>query len=402
MSSFERVARPNTLIVTIPEDLSGLSHREFVDKLVQNFNADEILCVQFVPRCYARVTFSSLDVRNNAFLSGVFIDSTRLITIEADPLVIDVYLEHLPVEVSGDTVRAAFTPFGSIHEIVHLHYAGTSIRNGNRLLKMSLTSDVPVNLRILRYPCRVFYKGQPRPCSICRSSGHRAFDCPLRDVCRRCRKPGHFARDCVEGISAPTTDQDPVPPAGDDANDDVSDADNVDDDDDSDDDNLDDKLASGDEEVLNSAPAPSDSPRRTRSSTRNAKAEPTASSVDVSSPVDVPSPIPVSPPDESAPSSDPDPPDIVALFKSTYSQFALLLKDVDCYSALDLRSMTRRCIREDTATPEMYRNCYYSDHLGKDVLPSMSVFPAGRPPLHADITLSPKIAPASFPASCCP
>ena len=183
----------------------------------------------------------------------------------------DIYLEHLPNEVPDDVVCEAFRPFGAIHEIVHLKYVGSPIYTGTRLLKVALASDVPVNLRVMRYPCRVFYKGQPRPCAIGRSSDHRASDCPLRDVCRAFREPGHFARDCPGVVPAPPpseTVEEDVP------TDDVDDVpvpslieivDDINDDDDADyapsaddievDDDLDvedDVFGSGDDEVLQS------------------------------------------------------------------------------------------------------------------------------------------------------
>jgi len=192
----EKVERPNTLIVTIPDELSAASQGEIIDKLISSLSVDEISAIQFVPKCDVRNTFVSFDARNKAFMSGIVVGSTRLVTVEADPVFRDIYLEHLPVEVQNDLIVEALGRFGAVHEITDLRHAGTRIRNGTRSIKMSLASDIPVNLRILRYPCRVYYKGQPRPCSICRDFDHRAPDCPLRDVCRRCRQPGHFARDC--------------------------------------------------------------------------------------------------------------------------------------------------------------------------------------------------------------
>ena len=108
----EKVDRPNTLIATIPEELSALSEAELVDKLVSSLGADVIYCVQFVPKCYVRITFTSFDARNSAFLSGIHVDSTRLFTVEADPVFKDVYLEHLPVEVPDDAIVHALSPFG--------------------------------------------------------------------------------------------------------------------------------------------------------------------------------------------------------------------------------------------------------------------------------------------------
>ena len=120
------------------------------------------------------------------------------------------------------------------------------------LLPVSLASDIPVNLRVLRYPCRVLYRGQPRPCPICRSSCHRASSCPLRDKCRRCLQPGHFARDCES--ATPKSDPSYVP-------DDVSAAAAAaaaDDDDDvqSEKSDVSQEFANGDEEVVEAASAP--------------------------------------------------------------------------------------------------------------------------------------------------
>ena len=104
--------------------------------------------------------FSSFQARNRAFLSGIFVGSAHLYAVEADPIIRDVYLEHLPTEVPNEAVHNALGPVGTVHEIVDMKHAGTPIRNGTCLLKMSVASDIPVNLHVLCYPCRIFYKGQ--------------------------------------------------------------------------------------------------------------------------------------------------------------------------------------------------------------------------------------------------
>jgi len=354
----EKVDRPNTLIVTIPDELSAASQGEMVDMFVSSLGADEISAIQFVPKCYVRITFVSFDARNKAFMSGIMVGSTRLVAVEADPVFVDVQLEHLPVEVQNDAIIQALRRFGTVHEITHLKHAGTRIRNGTRLIKMSLASDIPVNLRILRYPCRVYYKGQPRPCSICRDFDHRAFDCPLRDVCRRCRQPGHFARDC--NLAAPVVQvpaavvEAPVPVTEDPVPVDSSDETFVSD--------------SAEADVLVTNVSDED-------------VAPPAAKRSCPEPLDVPEKM--------------DPKVIInahpATRRSCDSENAVYFED----GVIDMCRITRRVL-EDSATPEMYRECYYYDSERKSLLPSMTVFPCGRPLLSTAV-LDPKVVPRSFP-----
>ena len=44
--------------------------------------------------------------------------------------------------------------------------------------------------------CRVWYRGQPLICHLCKEEGHRAAVCPGGDKCRRCGEAGYMARHC--------------------------------------------------------------------------------------------------------------------------------------------------------------------------------------------------------------
>lgn len=66
--------------------------------------------------------------------------------------------------------------------------------------------------------------------------------------------------------------------------------------------------------------------------------------------------------------------------------------------SIDLHCLTRRCVIDDTATPEMYRECFYDDYALHGRLPVMSVFPPGRDPLPDDQHLCPYVLPATFPS----
>ena len=71
------------------------------------------------------------------------------------------------------------------------------------------------------YLCRVWYRGQPLICHLCKEEGHRAAVCPGRDKCRRCGETGHIARQCpnpwgtlVGHAPAPARGDDPAPGVG--------------------------------------------------------------------------------------------------------------------------------------------------------------------------------------------
>ena len=198
-----KVARPLTLILAVPEELCAVySRHEVFNRLLSVLGADNVSCVQFVPRRHVRVTFKTFAGRQAALQSGVVIDTYGLTLFEADPVSTEVCIEHLPFEVTDDVLRNALAPYGTINSVRLQKHAESEVLTGTRLVAMALTSDIPVNLRVLRYPCRVLYRGQPRPCPICRDDAHRAYSCPLRGICRRCYKPGHFARNCMSARAA--------------------------------------------------------------------------------------------------------------------------------------------------------------------------------------------------------
>ena len=228
-----RVPRPLTLIAALPQVLvSSFSRHDLAAKLLAALNPDLVSCLQFVPKHFVRITLKSFESRQAVLLSGITIESCVLTIFEADPVSVEVSVEHLPIEVTDQDLCDAFTPFGAIQDVRFQKFADSDVLTGTRVLTMSLTCDIPVNVRVLRYPCRVFYRGQPRPCPICRDEGHRASACSLRDRCRRCLQPGHFARDCVAALSE-----------------EVSTDEEYEDDDDE-------EFATGDEEVVAAAPAP--------------------------------------------------------------------------------------------------------------------------------------------------
>ena len=98
----------------------------------------------------------------------------------ADRPTISVYLCDLPVEISDDSVRSALKSFGDVFSVRSTVYKDfPSIRNGTRVLLMSVKQPIPSSLNVLGFTCRTWYPGQPAFCSICRQSGHLPRSCPL-------------------------------------------------------------------------------------------------------------------------------------------------------------------------------------------------------------------------------
>ena len=108
--------------------------------------------------------------------------------------VITVYVRDLPVDLSEETVKSAFSSYGEVYSVCHGHFKDfPDLRNGNRLILMSVCNPIPSSLNVLGFVCRTWH---PLHCTICKESGHLPRACPLSGLCRRCKQPGHVAREC--------------------------------------------------------------------------------------------------------------------------------------------------------------------------------------------------------------
>ena len=112
-----KVARPNTLVIQVPEALRSGSKEGFLAKLLESLSEYVLLCVQFVPGFFVRITFESLESRQAVLHNGLVLDGVDIPVMEADPTVRFVHLHHCPFEVSDKAVAGALSSFGTVLDI---------------------------------------------------------------------------------------------------------------------------------------------------------------------------------------------------------------------------------------------------------------------------------------------
>ena len=191
---------------------------ELAPLLVRALHENEISALQFLRGGLARVTVRSSAYREELLSSDFLFEDTPIPVTPADRQTISFYLRDLPIEISNDSVRSALESFGDVFSVPSTVYKDfPSIRNGTRVLLMSVKQPIPSSLNVLGFTCRTWYPGQPAFCSICRQSGNLPRACPLSGLCRRCKQPGHVARECPQvrgssqSSSVPEVPPDPVP-----------------------------------------------------------------------------------------------------------------------------------------------------------------------------------------------
>ena len=132
-----------------------------------------------------------------ALASGIRFHGAALRISPIDARTRLVYARDLPVEVPKDGLKNYLRAFGVVHSCSMQTYPGMlDVFTGTRVVKVTLTKDLPSSARVSGFDVRLWYQGQPQVCPVCRSYGHRVKDCPFNRLRRRCSQPGHMAREC--------------------------------------------------------------------------------------------------------------------------------------------------------------------------------------------------------------
>ena len=107
-------------------------------------------------------------------------------------------MHYFPVEGDDALIRDELGKYGEVVSVKHQSFSSIpGLLTGSRVLTMVLSDPVPAEFHIDDYPVRVWYKGIPPFCQICKISGHKAADCQFNGKCRRCGSPDHKAHACT-------------------------------------------------------------------------------------------------------------------------------------------------------------------------------------------------------------
>ena len=135
---------PCSLVAQFPENVyknAGVS--DILPLVMRSLDPDKISCMQFLRAGKLRLTFQDAEACSAVLKDGLDLDFLVQL-LPADDRIRVVHLRDLPVEVDDDSVSAFLSDYGEVLSVDHCHFESyPSVRNGNRIIKMLLTQDIP-------------------------------------------------------------------------------------------------------------------------------------------------------------------------------------------------------------------------------------------------------------------
>ena len=110
-----------------------------------------------------------------------------------------VLVYHYPYENDDSQVERALSQFGLVKDVSYQSWVGLKdVHTGTRVVRMDRTTRIPRSIMIDGFRCKIWYRGQPVTCDVCREEGHVAAKCSRKSTCFNCRQLGHMAHDCPD------------------------------------------------------------------------------------------------------------------------------------------------------------------------------------------------------------
>ena len=194
-----------TCVIHASEMMANYEKARVIALLRESIDFERLSAIQFCPRGLIRITFKNAsDKEDFARMGSLALDGHDLSVTSSDKPPSLVYVHYFPAEGNDALICDELSKYGEIVNIKHQSFSGIpGLLTGSRILTMVLSDSVPAEFRIDDYPVRVWYRGIPPFCQICKVNGHKAADCQFNGKCRRCGSPDHKARACVRPWGQP-------------------------------------------------------------------------------------------------------------------------------------------------------------------------------------------------------
>ena len=188
-----------TCVIHASEMMANYDKARVIALLRESIDFEMLSAIQFCPRGLIRITFKNASDKEDFARTGSFaLDGHDLSVTSSDKPPSLVYVHYFPAEGNDALICDELSKYGEIVNIKHQSFSGIpGLLTGSRILTMVLSDPVPAEFRIDDYPVRVWYRGIPPFCQICKVNGHKAADCQFNGKCRRCGSPDHKAHACT-------------------------------------------------------------------------------------------------------------------------------------------------------------------------------------------------------------
>ena len=109
----------------------------------------------------------------------------------------NVVVYNYPYDVPEAPIKSVLGRYGTVQNIRYQYWTNLpEVSTGSRIVRINLKGSIPRFVMFGSYRCKVWYRGQPVYCDICKEATHIAFNCPLKRKCIACKGAGHFAWNC--------------------------------------------------------------------------------------------------------------------------------------------------------------------------------------------------------------
>ena len=196
--SFNYLARSVDLKVNafpegnVPTDIAKSISDYFVDQNIK------VLAIQQCPNKVARVIFEDrtdcelIRLRGELDMNGV-----KVPVVPPPPNWVNVVVYNYPYDVPDEYINDVLDHYSTVWGVRSQHWTNLpDISMATRLVHINLKKSIPQFVMFHTYRCKVWYRGQPLHCDICKEGSHIAFNCPYKGKCLSCKQLGHLARSC--------------------------------------------------------------------------------------------------------------------------------------------------------------------------------------------------------------